>query len=345
MTWKDELPRMPAPEPPEGLLARILASRAAGVRVVLPAARPPHRRVTPRQVATLGAGAAVVAGLIIAAAVRERHADDSTVDAGLNAWLALSPAEVLAQEPGGRPARTTYPLVENLDRARLVPERLSYLYRMIIDGDGFVANTPLSDTLAISATTFAQTPALAIVSVWVSSRITRDTLIVRTSDLRPLRRACCGHVRSPDGHVRLRDFAFEGHEIGPLFIGHVPDGYPGTRVNPHMALTIGWANFLVLKPLLQTLPLRDGWRGSVYLRFGPYDALPIDIRVTGRERVAVPGGTFDCWRIEVALSGNTGRLTFWVSRDPQIVVRVEQRIKDGVIEDVLTARDATPPIR
>ena len=33
MNWKDELGKLPAPEPPDELLARILASRAAGVRV------------------------------------------------------------------------------------------------------------------------------------------------------------------------------------------------------------------------------------------------------------------------------------------------------------------------
>src|SRR6266704_3026809 len=60
MTWKDELRSIPAPEPSKDLLERILASRAAGVRVVLPVAT---RSVASSRIVRFAATAAILAGV------------------------------------------------------------------------------------------------------------------------------------------------------------------------------------------------------------------------------------------------------------------------------------------
>src|SRR5712691_9416548 len=60
MTWKDELRNIPAPDPPKDLLECILASRAAGVRVVLPV---PTRSVASTRTARVAATAAMLAGV------------------------------------------------------------------------------------------------------------------------------------------------------------------------------------------------------------------------------------------------------------------------------------------
>ena len=62
MNWKDELRRISAPEPSKDLLERILASRAAGVRVVLPMAT---RRVASSRIVRFAATAAILAGVEI----------------------------------------------------------------------------------------------------------------------------------------------------------------------------------------------------------------------------------------------------------------------------------------
>jgi hypothetical protein len=144
---------------------------------------------------------------------------------------------------------------------------------------------------------------------------------------------------------RQREFTFGLADEGPLFLVHVPKNYPGTRLHSDMSPTIGLINFLHLKPLLQALPLDDGWRGSVYLRafHGPFQPLPLDLRVKKRERCSVPAGTFECWKVELALPANPRPLRVWIRRGEQVVVRIEQQWEGGGLEQVLIAAEPTPP--
>jgi len=335
MTWKDELRKLPAPEPPDALLARILASRAEGVRVALPTTRV-RAGLWHRPWYWTVAAAAVVA-LIVAAGIGVHRTDETAGARNWDARIVVSPSEVYAQEPGGKLMTASYPVVETLDTSRVIKGRWVYRTRTVIDG--FVTDTDPTDTLIVRTTQFHELPALAIVSSWVSRPVTsRDTLIVDGRDLRPLRRFCCVGRSA-------REFTYGPADVGPLFLVHVPKNYPGSRLNPAMQPTIGLVNFLQLKPLLQALPLDDAWRGSVYLRafHGPYDPLPIDVRVKGRERCSVPAGTFECWRVELALPTNRRPLKVWIRRGEQVVVRIEQKMEDGAQEQVLIAAETTPP--
>src|SRR5881397_4386456 len=106
MTWNDELRKIPAPEPPEDLLKRILASRAAGVRVVLPEAAAATQRA---QYVRYAAAIAVLVGFgwLTFSTVKPsgvRHAD------GLPMWSLdgspLFPATALGQEQPVRDVRS-----------------------------------------------------------------------------------------------------------------------------------------------------------------------------------------------------------------------------------------------
>ncbi len=335
MTWEDELRKIPAPEPSQDLLERILASRAAGVRVALPTI--PARAVLWHRPWYWTVAAAAVVVLIIAAGVGLHRSGETEGGGSWDARIVLSPSEVYAQEPGGRLSTASYPVVETLDASRLIEGRWVYRTRIVIDG--FVTDTEPTDTVSVRATRLHDLPALAIVSSWASRPVTsRDTFIVDRRDLRPLRRFCCVGRSA-------REFTYGPADVGPLFLVHVPKNHPGSRLNPAMQPTIGLVSFLQLKPLLQALPLDDGWRGSAYLRafHGPYDPLPIDVRVTGRERCSVPAGTFDCWRVELALPPNRRTLNVWIKRGEQVVVRMEQRSENGAMEYVLIAAETTPP--
>src|SRR2546426_12397912 len=88
MTWKDELRNIPAPDPPKDLLECILASRAAGVRVVLPQ----DRSTVSRRAALLFLTAAAAAVVLV---MRARSGDQRPVGtenefpditAGLSFW-------------------------------------------------------------------------------------------------------------------------------------------------------------------------------------------------------------------------------------------------------------------
>ncbi len=335
MTWKDELRSIPAPEPSKDLLERILASRAAGVRVALPTI--PARTVSWHRPWSWTVAAAAVVLLIITAGVGLHRSGETEGRGRWDARIVLSPSEVYAQEPGGRLSTASYPVVETLDASRLIEGRWVYRTRIIIDG--FVTDTEATDTLSVRATQLHDLPALAIVSSWASRPVTsRDTFIVDRRDLRPLRRFCCVGRSA-------REFTYGPADVGPLFLVRVPKDYPGSRLNPAMEPTIGLVNFLQLRPLLEALPLDDGWRGSVYVRafHGSYDPLPIDVRVKGRERCSVPAGTFECWRVELGLPANGRPLHVWIRRGEQVAVRVQQTTGDGVIEQVLIAAETTPP--
>src|SRR2546427_7189324 len=101
MTWKDELRNIPAPDPPKDLLECILASRAAGVRVVLPQ----DRSTVSRRAALLFLTAAAAAVVLV---MRARSGDQRPVgtenefpDITAGPFL-LSPGGG-AQEPGPPP--------------------------------------------------------------------------------------------------------------------------------------------------------------------------------------------------------------------------------------------------
>jgi len=50
---------------------------------------------------------------------------------------------------------------------------------------------------------------------------------------------------------------------------------------------------------------------------------PVQLRVTGEERVRVPAGTFDCWRMTISHSG--GVIDYWVRKSDGIAVRLVER--------------------
>ena len=66
--------------------------------------------------------------------------------------------------------------------------------------------------------------------------------------------------------------------------------------------------------------------------------MTLDLRVIGKDRVTVPAGTFDCWRIEVQTPRwDIERSLIWVSRDKGWLIKQERRGSDPnyVIIDVL----------
>lgn len=71
-------------------------------------------------------------------------------------------------------------------------------------------------------------------------------------------------------------------------------------------------------------------------RAGARSAVPLDLRVVGRDRVTVPAGTFDCWRLEIEIHlWGTERGRIWVSRDKGWVIKKQFRGSDYVVNTLL----------
>jgi hypothetical protein len=86
--------------------------------------------------------------------------------------------------------------------------------------------------------------------------------------------------------------------------------------------------------IVQILPLRAGWAGSVYVAPMLANGYRTEsLRVTGDGTVRVPAGAFDCWRVVVGPQGREW-LTLWVAKDARHLVKVVQAVegREGAYE-------------
>src|SRR2546428_9075434 len=192
MTWKDELRNIPAPGPPKDLLERILARRAAGVRVVLPV---PTRSVASTRTARVAATAAMIAGVAwLGWQVVTTH---SGVESELPpVWviggMPFIPSTAFGQERFPPTRSPRYPLIAQIQPTRVRAGR--WTYEGSTTGDGvFTTSQGPPRTIVIAAGNFEGQP------IWVASSSPEmlDTVLVARVTLRPLR-----YVR-PMRHARL----------------------------------------------------------------------------------------------------------------------------------------------
>jgi hypothetical protein len=104
--------------------------------------------------------------------------------------------------------------------------------------------------------------------------------------------------------------------------------YEGTRAKGSMAMNgqsrpfevdLGGAIFADgagTAELLATLPLAEGFT-TVFRNFDLNTQKPAvkELKVVGVEKVTVPAGTFEAFKVEVADAEGGGRTTYWIARD------------------------------
>lgn len=325
------LRRLPTPDPSPGLRGRIVASRTAGGRVILPTG---DNQIHWAFAIRVSIGIAAAALLAIGLFPRDGDDEEGIGSSASTFWWA---SEAVAQEPRGKRYVASYPLAD-LDRTRLSAGRWVFQSRVIIDG--FTTDTITGDTIAIAAGAYGGKPVWQISNRWGSRYfVSRDTLTVDRETLRPLRRAAAERrLQRPGAAPRAFEFPASG-SMGPLLLASVPARYHGSQLQPFMRPALGLIHYLYLLPVLQTLPIRDGWRGSVYVTWAWRDAnpIPLDARVVGRETQTVPAGTFDCWKVELQVPSNKTKTIVWISTDRHWVVRMREPLRGGALEKVLVA--------
>ena len=346
MTWKDELRKIPAPEPSRDLLERILASRAAGVHVVLPEGRATASRRT-----TLLLLTAAAAALVLVMSTRggdQRPVDTENEFPDMTAGLSLWPPDAVAQEPGP-PRRPRYHPAENLQLARA--HGGTWTYRTCTVFDDVLSNCRGRLTITVADARWEGR------TTWIVSqqdksvrdrsadtlRTPPDSTYFESSTLRPIYAAQVG-VKFRLVRQFTRDTIREALDIGGPHprSWRASAGIPGA---PDAPLVLRWRR-VDLTLLLQVLPLARWWRGSVYSVgiVGP-DAsktgfAPVDLRVVGSGRIDVPAGRFECWKLELR-DGQEDPLTLWASKDRGWLIKTEQRGLDWRTESVLLS--TTPP--
>ncbi len=346
---REALRRLPAPEPSPDLLQRILRSRAMGVRVTLPAG---GLAVPWRWIGVAAAVAILIGGSWFVSLSLSELGNSRAVRDPLNELLRgtpLWPSIRDASESPGKPARPKYALIlaESLD-----PSRLSegvWTYRSTTTTDGILTEPSFigGTRIRMARVNYDGNPA------WMVTTATRfrhgrwgefsDTLYLDAATLRPRYAVVYGHNR------RTRTVQSFSSDSGTqsVTITQPMEGFYSAAMElpfpPQAVFTSDWSLYR-FRVLLPAFPLARRWQGSMYqtsfFRAGPrtlgLQALPLDLRVVGRENVSVPVGTFDCWRVEMENRwGQTQLWTLWVSRDHGVLIKAQLRWSDRVHDEVL----------
>jgi len=270
----------------------------------------------------------VAAGIAAATAAMllwPKSRSDGEPTFGLFDGTPLLPATLEAQQISDTAARARFPLLRAVDGSRVRVGQWTYDGRMIEEG---------IDTTSQGVREFSVAPAereghpVWIVATTATGRYTRgamgDSLFLEVGSLRILRRV----MFYTGGHAHARDY---------------PDSL--SRALSWRQADVGWHGTLH-RLLFQLTPLARDWRGSAYVAL-PVDRdrwklFPLDQQVVGEERVRVPAGTFDCWKVFTKLRRTEA--TLWIAKRGQWVVKLQQRGGSDVVwEQVLTAYTITPP--
>jgi hypothetical protein len=319
-----ELAGLRTPAPSAELRERTLADRAAGGRVILPVER--DASVSARRY--IIASVAVIAGVLLLPLYRSSR--ETARDAQPVASLSFLGNVAFAEQPAGAPR---LPAALPIHPERIHAGTLRYR-RVFSDSTDRVVKT-VESTLSVAADSSQGTPAWRVVRLEQEfgigvSAINAETVLVRRSDLGLMTRVV--HVRP---YRRWRGINIEQRAIGDSLSGRMTlDDVTGMRPIARR-LPSAYAPFLsdALTPIyLAAAPLAAQWQGSVTVlgwAVIPKDVLhPVELRVTGEERVRVPAGTFDCWRMTASYSG--GVVDYWVRKSDGIAVRaVEANVPPG----------------
>jgi hypothetical protein len=329
---RPELRAIPTPRPSDALKQRILASRSAGARVILPDVPQPARRSTRAMIGIAVAAALVVTLIPFQLRRVDPDADDAFASSGFLGPLALSHV-----------ARAELPELARAERGTL--REVSVVFaRSMRDSTGRSVGTSTS-TLVTRSDSLDGVRAWRIVyalnqvgpaSPW---RRTETTYVAAANSV-PLQRAIhtapYSRYRQINVYQRFRGDSVSGHmdTDGPS-IGKGRDF--DRRLAPARAPYV----FESVAPLfLMGVPLERGWRrGASLLGWAVRDddvSVPIELVVEGDEVVTVPAGRFDCWRLSLRLGDRT--LAYWARKSDGLGVRVldaRDPRTGGVTETVL----------
>jgi hypothetical protein len=357
MSWPQDADRirarneaMAALQPPglsDETFARIVARRARGERIALPISdtSPPWTSRTP---AVLTAALVGFAAAVVMASLLRPHRPDAQ-DAATPELMALAPVDVACASYAPRDSSLLRHLMVSafgvaaacgaelepavpltVDPSQIAPGSYTYAGRTITDGLHTSEFKPT--TISISRTTWHGTPALlAVRDGPLITRVSLDSLIVSARDLTPLHWAAWYSTQKPVGSVHA-DFA--GDSVTIVMRGRVDTSGTFAYKQTSGRLPQEWTHYLTVP----SLPITSGWHGVLEIAapFHPHTHqyfttgwATISLRVIGRERVIVPAGVFDCWKVSL---GDGSDSHMWVSTANHVVVRSQTIYRFGDTE-------------
>jgi hypothetical protein len=222
-----------------------------------------------------------------------------------NAKPAAAPAP---EQPAPATASSVAPLVP-ASKVALKPSKIVYVARLFSEGQ---AHKLGFRTLQLTESTFDGKPAwLLAESRKINTLELAESLYVSKASLEPLHRVV--HTADMDITTRYtRDSiltSFEGDSGGNARVA-----IPNER---NLVGNIYW-----IEPLLASLPLAPGWKGSATTVFvGPHDhsRVVMQLEVVGQDSVLAPDGNFDCWMVKLQVGDTEEHL--WVRKADGVLIK------------------------
>jgi hypothetical protein len=296
----------------------VIAHRAAGERVILPAAPPPRRRTSWFPVA-------IAAGILLAGLILRQHPAPLPLGVDASSRLAfdytsvgagLFPRAAFASTPQAAPSA---PPLAGVNALSLGGRHFEYRVQYV-DTNG--KTTPDGEgSIRIEPATLANEPVWRVehrasLSVGSQHRIIGETLHVTRRELRPLTRRV---HQSP--YLRYNDITITQRFMNDGVYGEMTsDGDVRQSIAQKLPTAFGPYVSDALAPIaLAGVPITADWRASVSMlgwAVREYDVFyPVTLRVIGSERYRA----FDCWKIRVV--AGTQQRTEWVRKSDGIALR------------------------
>lgn len=257
----------------------------------------------------------VAAGLVLVVPIRQWRSGTRVPVVGALAEATL-PAEMLAQ---GAPF-PSFPVVTATRDIR--PGEMAYAY--LGAGDSFTDSTHVMHS-RIERASWEGQPAWLMLGNPTQDRnpVWRDSVWFDTTEVRQLARS----VSVYKSNARIVEEFREQDVLRGYFTDH---GTTWTVITKENDPENGSGGFVLrsdaLNLALRRAPIDRDWRGSIAMVVWPYYSKLArqwyDLSVIGEETVTVPGGTFDCWKIQLGPGPARVRgIFFWVTKDKQWIAQ------------------------
>lgn len=318
-----------APFAPDGVLERVLASRASGMKMVLPVAEPDARRHTtlPLRSFAIAAGAllAVLAGVQVVPMTPLKQA-----------WRSWSAMVVDWQPLGGRSVLDLrYPdapiaRAATFDPSRIRPMTATYLYTDRPD-------TPFRLTLTVSRgggewvvrELYGPLGGLAV-------RLDTASLALIGWSQVHFRRPAepWGSVTSLERHGSAYTFELKWFGEPPANTTRTQPEMRRSGENPVFNNGPTYPDGVTLWVLLGAVPMKLGWAGSVTRLWSGTEPVPsneyrpVTYLVTGSRRVTTAIGTFDAWEVSELAPANYGD-TYWYRKTDGLLLKAMYSRRSG----------------
>ena len=330
------LRQLPVPEPGPDLLSRILRSRVMGVRVANPTRSPAlaWRWLAAAAVVVVLIGSSWIVSLSLSRLGSSPQVREPLDDLFRGVWR--------LERQGSESGKTPLPKYELITSNDLDVTRLHegvWMYTLETTTDDIVTNRTGEIGIRLARTLYRGQPAWMVnTGRQLAAQWDRwgDTTYLDPLSLRPQQVVGYGNR----GRTRIsQTFLADSGRESIVQTGPIQRSWRGSVLLPfpRNALFVSDWSISRLVPVLPAIPFSRRWSGTLYQivfisQAGIKSIAPVDMKVVGTDRVTVPAGVYDCWRVEIGSRfGDAENAMLWISRDKGWLIQKQVRGGDFAV--------------